>query len=151
MALTLTLPTPDRALAPYTLRGHPPVKPAPGVKFNRIAYSAAHVVSDPLAAVDPWLTAAVDWDDWGVWGGHWNGGDIDLDRPLPSDVITAVTAVDPSLMAVVGPYFAMLALPETLRAVEPRAREIYAGGWRPPVPEGPSRSELSGLVGARAA
>ncbi|HZF82050.1 MAG TPA: dihydrodipicolinate synthase family protein [Burkholderiaceae bacterium] len=62
MALTLTLPTPDRALAPYTLRGHPPVKPAPGVKFNRIAYSAAHVVSDPLAAVDPWLTAAVDWD-----------------------------------------------------------------------------------------
>ncbi|MDQ7971477.1 MAG: dihydrodipicolinate synthase family protein [Rhodocyclaceae bacterium] len=62
MALTLTLPTPDRALAAYTLRGHPPVKPAPGVKFNRIAYSAAHVVSDPLAAVDPWLTAAVDWD-----------------------------------------------------------------------------------------
>ncbi|MDQ8018493.1 MAG: dihydrodipicolinate synthase family protein [Bordetella sp.] len=62
MALTLTLPTPDRALAAYTLRGHPPVKPAPDVKFNRIAYSAAHVVSDPLAAVDPWLTAAVDWD-----------------------------------------------------------------------------------------
>jgi hypothetical protein len=62
MALTLTLPTVSRALAPYTLRGHPPVKPAPGVRFNRIAYSAAHVVADPLAAVDPWLNAAVDWD-----------------------------------------------------------------------------------------
>lgn len=23
--------------------------------------------------------AAVDWDDWGVWGGHWDGGDIDVD------------------------------------------------------------------------
>lgn len=23
--------------------------------------------------------AAVDWDDWGVWGGHWNGGDIDIE------------------------------------------------------------------------
>ena len=23
--------------------------------------------------------AAVDWDDWGVWGGDWDGGDIDID------------------------------------------------------------------------
>ncbi|HEV2897281.1 MAG TPA: DUF3300 domain-containing protein [Pseudaminobacter sp.] len=23
--------------------------------------------------------AAVDWDDWGVWGGRWNGNDIDID------------------------------------------------------------------------
>ena len=23
--------------------------------------------------------AAVDWDDWGVWGGGWDGGDIDID------------------------------------------------------------------------
>lgn len=23
--------------------------------------------------------AAVDWDDWGVWGGGWNGGDLDID------------------------------------------------------------------------
>ena len=28
----------------------------------QIAYSAAHVVSDPLAAIDPWLDCAVDWD-----------------------------------------------------------------------------------------
>jgi hypothetical protein len=39
-----------------------PVKPAKGVKFNRIAYSAAHVVADPKAAIDPWLQCAVDWD-----------------------------------------------------------------------------------------
>jgi hypothetical protein len=70
MALSLQLPvlssskgpTNDGKLAAYTLRGTAPVKPAKGVKFNRIAYSAAHVVADPLAAIDPWLQAAVDWD-----------------------------------------------------------------------------------------
>ena len=62
MALSLQLPTASGALAAYTLRGSAPVKPAPGVKFNRIAYSAAHVVADPLAAIDPWLQCAIDWD-----------------------------------------------------------------------------------------
>jgi len=30
--------------------------------FNRMAYAAAHVVADPLADNDPWLTPAVDWE-----------------------------------------------------------------------------------------
>jgi hypothetical protein len=46
--------------------GTAPVRqPAPRPRvppFNRIAYSAAHVVADPLAAIDPWLQSAVDWD-----------------------------------------------------------------------------------------
>jgi hypothetical protein len=29
---------------------------------TRIAFSAAHVVADPLAEADPWMEAAVDWD-----------------------------------------------------------------------------------------
>jgi len=62
MALSLTLPVAGGALAPYSLRGTTPVKPPPGVRFNRIAYSAAHVVADPLAAIDPWLQCAIDWD-----------------------------------------------------------------------------------------
>ena len=62
MNTALKLPTAGRALETYTLRGAAPVKPAGKPKFNRIAYSAAHVVADPRAAVDPWLTAAVDWD-----------------------------------------------------------------------------------------
>ena len=82
---------------------------------------------------------------------RWAGGDVDLARPLPSDVICAVTAVDQSLMGVVGPYQAMLAPPSSLAAIEPRAREIYGTGWRPPVPEGPSRAELVDLVSASAA
>ena len=62
MALSLQLPSPGGDLYQYTLRGTPPVKPAPGARFDRIAYSAAHVVADPRAATDPWLQCALDWD-----------------------------------------------------------------------------------------
>jgi hypothetical protein len=62
MALSLRLPSAGGELGTYSLRGTEPVKPALGIKFNRIAYSAAHVVADPRAAVDPWLECALDWD-----------------------------------------------------------------------------------------
>ena len=62
MNLSLQLPTASGAIEAYTLRGSAPVKPAPGLTFNRIAYSAAHVVADPRAAIDPWLQCAIDWD-----------------------------------------------------------------------------------------
>jgi len=62
MALSLPLPTADGRISPYTLQGRPPVAPQQGAVFNRIAYSAAHVVANPLAAIDPWLQCAVDWD-----------------------------------------------------------------------------------------
>lgn len=62
MALSLSLPTADRTLVPYRVRGHTPPRPDVGLRFNRIAYSAAHVVADPLAMHDPWLDVALDWD-----------------------------------------------------------------------------------------
>lgn len=62
MPLTLNLPTASGRLENYKLRGSVPLKPKSRTTFNRVAYSAAHVVSDPLASVDPWLQCAVDWD-----------------------------------------------------------------------------------------
>lgn len=62
MPLTLNLPTATGRLETYKLRGSVPLKPKSRMTFNRIAYSAAHVVSNPMAAVDPWLQCAVDWD-----------------------------------------------------------------------------------------
>jgi len=63
MSLTLNLPTAHGLLQPYTLSAASAHAPAPaGTAFNRIAYSAAHVVADPRAAIDPWLQCAVDWD-----------------------------------------------------------------------------------------
>lgn len=76
---------------------------------------------------------------------RWAGGDIDLRRPLPSDLIVAAAIADPTLSAIVDRYSTMDALPESLAAAEPRAREIYAGGWRPSVPAGPSRDELADI------
>lgn len=98
------------------------------------------------AAIRPWFEDHVACDD--DLARRWAGGDVDLDRPLPSDVICAVAAVDPSLMPVVGRYQGMAALPSSLRPIEPRAREIYADGWRPAVPGGPTREELVDLVTA---
>ena len=58
----------------------------------------------------------------------------------------AAAEADPALKVVVDPYATMDALPASLAAAEPRAREIYARGWRPPVPDGPTRDELSEVV-----
>lgn len=82
---------------------------------------------------------------------RWAGGDVDVSRPLPSDLIVAAAAADAGLRGVVDPYARMIAKPDSLLAAEPRARQIYAGGWRPVVPPGPSRDELAALCAARAA
>jgi hypothetical protein len=61
--MKITLPAADGSLQPYTLRGPAGFAPArPGTKFTRISYSAAHVVADARAAIDPWLQCAIDWD-----------------------------------------------------------------------------------------
>jgi len=62
MSHLIQLPNLQGQLSAYKLVGTTPVKPKAGTRFNRIAYSAAHVVTNPLAAVDPWLDCAVDWD-----------------------------------------------------------------------------------------
>jgi hypothetical protein len=61
-SLSLKLPGANRSMETYRLaasRGFP--ERLQGT-LNRVAFSAAHVVSDPFADVDPWLTAAIDWD-----------------------------------------------------------------------------------------
>ncbi|KFL27198.1 hypothetical protein JP74_09875 [Devosia sp. 17-2-E-8] len=59
----IQLPNPDRTIAPYTLTGTPiPFVRHAAADFPRIAFAAAHVVADPLASNDPWLTPAIDWD-----------------------------------------------------------------------------------------
>ncbi len=77
---------------------------------------------------------------------RWSGQDVDLSRQLPSDLIVAAAAADPQLNDVVGPYVTMDALPDSLAPAQGRAREIFAAGWRPPVPPGPSRDELISVV-----
>ncbi|WVT73140.1 dihydrodipicolinate synthase family protein [Sinorhizobium chiapasense] len=59
---SLTLPRQDGSLEQYRLTGTPIARPETPPTFNRIAYAAAHVVSDPLRDLDPWSNPAIDWD-----------------------------------------------------------------------------------------
>ncbi|OYR11964.1 hypothetical protein CEV33_1528 [Brucella grignonensis] len=58
----LTLPIADGSVKSYRLIGVPTPRPANPPQFNRIAYAAAHVVSDPLKDARPWNDPAIDWD-----------------------------------------------------------------------------------------
>lgn len=59
----LKLPKDDRSIETYTLSGTPiALEKRRAYDFNRVAYAAAHVVADPFADNDPWLTPAIDWE-----------------------------------------------------------------------------------------
>src|ERR687883_418432 len=59
---TITLPTQSGRLEPYETRAPRAFRERAEGPFNRVAFSAAHVVADPLADVDPWLEPALDWE-----------------------------------------------------------------------------------------
>ncbi|WP_398469942.1 dihydrodipicolinate synthase family protein [Tardiphaga sp.] len=61
-SLSLKLPTADRSIETYRLAASRSFPAKLSGTLNRVAFSAAHVVADPLAECDPWLNQAIDWD-----------------------------------------------------------------------------------------
>ena len=61
-SIEITLPRTDGTLERYEVGEASPWPEQAAPARSRIAFAAAHVVADPLAANDPWLEAAVDWD-----------------------------------------------------------------------------------------
>src|ERR1700694_885415 len=61
-SLSLKLPNADRSVETYRLAASRTFPARLEGTLDRVAFSAAHVVCDPLADVDPWLSAAIDWD-----------------------------------------------------------------------------------------
>ena len=59
---TLNLPNNNGGLVPFTTSTPRDFPTRANRPFNRIAYSAAHVVADPRSEADPWVDAAIDWD-----------------------------------------------------------------------------------------
>ncbi|MCW5232289.1 dihydrodipicolinate synthase family protein [Verminephrobacter eiseniae] len=59
---TLQLPTSSGASEAYALRGTSWPASRPSAPFNRVVFSAAHVVVDPLADADPSSGGVIDWD-----------------------------------------------------------------------------------------
>src|SRR5438034_7040562 len=63
MPPTIRLPRPDGTIEPYVMRDPPLAWTAPaGPIQSRVAFAAAHVVSDPLADRDPLSEAPLDWE-----------------------------------------------------------------------------------------
>jgi hypothetical protein len=63
LATSLRLPRADGTLAPYVPSDVPRYTTAPQPPpRTRVAYAAAHVVSDPRSPIDPILGGAIDWD-----------------------------------------------------------------------------------------
>ena len=94
--------------------------------------------------IKPWVDDHVQMDE--STRRRWAGEDVDISQPLPSDLILAAAAADPSIRPVIGGYLGMTELPDCLRVAEPRARALYASGWRPRLATGPSRNELAEIV-----
>jgi hypothetical protein len=144
-AVCTTNPTAGRGIATSLLQVQ---------RLVALLHEHADVV-DATTAFDAWCRERIrPWfDDHMAWDADevqlWGGGDVDLTRPLTSGWIVMATAHDQSMMRIVGPYLGMDALPATLRAAEPRAREIYASGWRPVIPAGPTRDDLVELIATR--
>ena len=61
-SLSLKMPRADRSIETYRLAAPRPFPSKLQGTLNRVAFSAAHVVCDPLADVDPWFGPAIDWD-----------------------------------------------------------------------------------------
>ena len=60
--MKLRLPRADGSLEEYGVGAPSPYAQTAAPPRSRVAYAAAHVVADPLADIDPWLSAALDWD-----------------------------------------------------------------------------------------
>ena len=106
-------------------------------------------VTEPFGAwcdhhIEPWVA-----DHIAIDGGmvrRWQGQDLDPNLPLTSDLIAAAVEADPRIGQHAAGYFAMTALPETLRPAEPLARAAYQRGWRPTYAAGPKRDDLVNVI-----
>ena len=96
------------------------------------------------AHMEPWVADHIAIDEGAA--RRWRGEDIDLDRPLTSDLIAAAIPADPRIGQYAFGYFTMTELPESLRPAEPWARAAYETGWRSPFDKGPHGAELLDIV-----
>jgi hypothetical protein len=59
--ISISLPDAHSKLDTYRLIGEPLPAPSKPRRFNRVAFSAAHVVADPFSAQEPSIGPAIDW------------------------------------------------------------------------------------------
>jgi 2-polyprenyl-6-methoxyphenol hydroxylase-like FAD-dependent oxidoreductase len=95
-------------------------------------------------AIAPWVQDHIDMDSTRL--DRWGGAEIDLERPLPSDLVLAAASQDPGIARAMQPYLSMDAGPASLDALQGAARRVFETGWRPAYAPGPTRDELARIV-----
>lgn len=95
-------------------------------------------------AIAPWVRDHIDTDSTRL--ARWGGAEVDLEQPLPSDLVLAAASQDPGIARAMQPYLAMQAGPASLDAVQGAARRVFETGWRPAYGDGPTRDELARIV-----
>jgi hypothetical protein len=95
-------------------------------------------------AIAPWVQDHIDMDSTRL--RRWGGAEIDLARPLPSDLVLAAASQEPGIARAMQPYLSMDAGPASLDALQGAARRVFETGWRPAYSAGPTRDELARIV-----
>jgi 2-polyprenyl-6-methoxyphenol hydroxylase-like FAD-dependent oxidoreductase len=95
-------------------------------------------------AIVPWVRDHVDMDSARL--ARWGGAGVDLDQPLPSDLVLAAASQDPGIGRAMQPYLTMDAGPASLDPLQGAAHRVFETGWRPAYAEGPTRDELVRIV-----
>jgi flavin-dependent dehydrogenase len=101
----------------------------------------AHELDDWCASqVRPWFDDQVISDR--AMLRRWAGEPADLSGRLPVDLVAATGEADPQIIQAVGPYNLMATTSAGLDRIRERAREILTSGWRPTIPDSPTRADL---------
>jgi hypothetical protein len=118
MTLTINLPDASGSVHPFALETEPITVPAGPYQFNRVAFSAAHVVADPLSEREPGIGPAIDW-----------GATVAFRRHILDLGLGVAEAMDTAQRGMGLDWPGALALIEhTLAAAEPGERDrIFCG------------------------
>jgi len=96
------------------------------------------------AELRPWFDEHVAWDS--SIRARWSGEDCDPDGVIASDLVDEAAAAHPEWMPVLGPFFAMRAMPSSLDPLREGVREMLRAGWQPEPRPGPDRSDLAAAI-----
>jgi 2-polyprenyl-6-methoxyphenol hydroxylase-like FAD-dependent oxidoreductase len=96
------------------------------------------------AELRPWFDEHVAWD--ASIRARWSGEDCDPDGAIAWDLVDEAALAHPEWMPVLGPFFAMQAMPASIDPLRDGVREMLRAGWRPGVRPGPQRSDLAAAI-----
>lgn len=97
-----------------------------------------------LGNLRPWFTDHVEFDR--VTAKLWAGRPITTEDPMSWALVAEAAGVRPEFGRVLGPFFGMVALPESIDPLRDEVREMVRAGWQPAARTAPSRDDLVAVI-----